>query len=442
MKRGMLLSLLTATVTFGVTVLIILFAKGYWFNPQTGKVIRTGLLAVNSTPASASIYINSKLSDATNATIKLEPGSYHVLIEKDGYQPWQKTIQIVEEIVTPIYALLLPTSPELKPLITTGAINPVLAPDGTVLTYAVPATSSASRVEQAGIWTLSLVNRSPLSLIKEDKPVKIAADTNLVPFSKSLLTWSPTGDQILALIPQKTDPEQTFTQKEVDSWSKSPDLLPQKSSLSAWLLLPHTPAERQLPQESDDLTGLLSAWKNTSEFKISSLLRSYPAELRQEATAAAILKFSPDEKRFLFQTKDGGPASVVWKKYTNVEKKAYGPPDKTFLPNGIEKTNSPEASLPASPKSTRPQTLVAQFDLPAALSYEWLPESENTHLVMVEPAAISIIEADGRNKTTIYTGEIQENFAIPWPDGSKIIILTNLNRAMGTAPNLYTLSLR
>lgn len=449
MRKSIFLSLLTVVGTIGVTVLIILFAKGYWYNPQTGQVIRTGLLAVNSSPTGASIYVDNKLSNATNATIKLQMGTYEVRIEKEGYQSWKKEIRIAEEMVTPIFALLTPSSPELKPLTLSGASHPALSPDGTTIAYTTQEIGAGQRPEQTGIWTLILNGKRPFGIPGGGKPVQVAADTPQRPFSQALLAWSPNQDRLLAIIPETPtnnkkakDQEEVLTQKEIEQWLNNPTNIPQELNVYAWLLLPDTEATRQLPQPVDDLRGLLANWKNSREFTIVNLISLYPEAIRREATSSAWLKISQDEKHLLYPSPDQEGVTLIWKGFTEVEKRAYAKPDQSYPAVGSTNQPGKEATSPASIHQPQSKEVVARYELPAALAYEWLPEKDNNHLVMLEKDGISIIEADGQNKVPIYTGEYQENFLVPWPDGSKLLILTSLNRATGTPANLYTLSLR
>jgi hypothetical protein len=52
-----------------------------------------------------------------------------------------------------------------------------------------------------------------------------------------------------------------------------------------------------------------------------------------------------------------------------------------------------------------------------------------------------MIEYDGSNNTTVYAGPFIGDYAIAWPDGSRLVILTDLNNST-ILPNLYTISLK
>ncbi len=69
----------------------------------------------------------------------------------------------------------------------------------------------------------------------------------------------------------------------------------------------------------------------------------------------------------------------------------------------------------------------------------WFPDSK--HFIFIHDKRIDIFEYDGKNQTTVYAGPFIDNYVFPWPNGSKIVILTNLNNPTIT-PNLYTISLK
>ena len=73
------------------------------------------------------------------------------------------------------------------------------------------------------------------------------------------------------------------------------------------------------------------------------------------------------------------------------------------------------------------------------LPFTWFPDSK--HLVYVNDKKIAIVEDDGSNMTTVYAGPFIDHYVFPWPDGSKIVILTNLGNT-NTSPTLYTISLK
>ncbi|MEI8233014.1 MAG: PEGA domain-containing protein, partial [bacterium] len=172
------------------TFLMIRYAQGY--RPtKTGTIKGTGLLSANSFPTAAEVYINGKLTTATDNTLNLDPSTYDVEIKKDGYHTWSKKLEITAELVTETNAQLFPTSPSLEPLTYTGAIQPIPAPDGTKLAFTV---ASASAVAKNGLYVQDL-SSSPISLNKTAR--QIARTENTYDYTTSTYTWSPNGSEIL-----------------------------------------------------------------------------------------------------------------------------------------------------------------------------------------------------------------------------------------------------
>jgi hypothetical protein len=92
---------------------IIFYATGSRFG-ESWKILQTGGLFVRSVPPGSTVYINSKLNKETgyfdrNILVKsLHPGTYSVLIEKEGYNSWKKEMAVYGNVVTDSRAFMLP----------------------------------------------------------------------------------------------------------------------------------------------------------------------------------------------------------------------------------------------------------------------------------------------------------------------------------------------
>jgi hypothetical protein len=51
------------------------------------------------------------------------------------------------------------------------------------------------------------------------------------------------------------------------------------------------------------------------------------------------------------------------------------------------------------------------------------------------------VEYDNTNRIALYAGPFNKEFVYPWPDGRKLVIVTNLNAAL-SLPNLYTVDVK
>ena len=91
--------ILTGYVLIGVAIIIatiVLLYQAYGFGlNRNGSVIQNGLLFFSSQPAPADIYINGKLSKSkTNTRLVLPSGIYNIKLDKAGYRPWERTIEL------------------------------------------------------------------------------------------------------------------------------------------------------------------------------------------------------------------------------------------------------------------------------------------------------------------------------------------------------------
>jgi hypothetical protein len=110
--------------------------------------------------------------------------------------------------------------------------------------------------------------------------------------------------------------------------------------------------------------------------------------------------------------------------------------------------NAEPQSLTASPSAF--QTLQASSSAQTALNFnvyysslyintlQWFPDSR--HVLFIRDNNIEIMEYDGTNLTTLYSGPFADSFTYPWPDGSRLLILTKFSP--DSPLNLYTIELK
>lgn len=457
--KTLLIFLATLVFILGGTYAMIRYAQGY--RPtKTGTIRGTGLLSANSFPTAAEVYINGKLTTATDNTLNLNPGEYEIEIKKDGYHNWYKKMQITEELVTETNAQLFPTSPSLEPLTYTGATLPVPAPDGTKLAFTV---ASSSAVAKNGLYVQDL-SSSPILINKTAR--QIARTESGYDYTTSTYTWSPNGSEILV------------------SFESGAHILLNANQFNDLSTLKDVTV--RLPQ-------ILSQWELelAREERVQLLL--LPDFMANIATMSATnLYFSPDNKRLLYQaTADTEiPTGLVqelpssstqtetrslktgdWYVYDLKEDKNFlivqaTAPSPTPTPNPKEEPTSPEftpskftllpnfgtpipAELISSPSAfhkLQDNVLItqsiklfnAQYSPIFVDSIQWYPNS--AHLIITTDQGIDIVEYDGTNRVTIYGGPMDKSIVYPWPDGSKII--TRIAFSEGTLPNLYTIKLK
>ncbi len=440
-----------------------------WWS-ATPKATAGANKAGSSAPASsaAEVYINGKLTTATDNTLNLDPGQYQVEIKKDGYHPWNKNITIAAELVTPTNAQLFPTSPSLDPLTYTGAESVIPSGDGDHLAFTV---ASASASAKNGLYIQDLTG-SPISLNKSAR--QIARTDGGYDYTKATYTFSPNASELLVAFPS-----------------------------GAHLLLDVTRFNdiSALKDVTVRLSQILSEW----ELEIARAERTRLIELPDffqslatESGTLANLYFSPDGEKLLYQSLTEqdvptGLAPPLPATSTQPETRHLTPgnwyvydlkEDKNFLlaqssvpspsPSPTPKAKKPIASpLPATATFTPvklmllsdlspipaelvssasafktlqkgvnlPQSIAlfnAQYSPIFVTSVQWYPDS--SHLILTSASDIRVMEYDGTNQNTLYAGPFDSKIVYPWPDGSRLI--TRIQFSPDTIPNLYTIKLK
>ncbi len=383
---------------------MVLYAKGYRFN-LTGKqkLTKTGLLVATSTPNGASVDINHNLTSATDNTIDLLPGKYTVSIHKDGYFPWEKDVYIQKELVTKADALLYPVAPKLESITASGVETPVLDPSRTKIAYRVASQSAIKN----GIYVYDMNARSVLSL--QSATEQIANDT-LQLFSTADISWSPDGTQIVATVSGTLGPSTYLLQANT--------LNSQPRNVTA--ILPTIAAQFEADR----------AEKSTSQtIALKPLLKQIIS------SHFSILSWSPDDTKILYVASKSGDLPLVIKPrllgvdtlYERRDIKEGG----LYVYDIKEDRNTKIIDETPEGCSTDPIT--------CKLPISWFPDSE--HLIFVQNKQIHMVEYDGSNNTTVYAGPFIGESAYAWPDGSRLVILTDLNNPT-ILPNLYTISLK
>jgi hypothetical protein len=422
------------------------YAKGNYRLTQDGFVEESGLLSANSSPTGAQVLIDDKLITATDDTIYLEPGTYQIKIVKDGYAPWEKTISIEKELVAQTNALLFPSAPSLTPLTFTGATNVSPSPNGQKIIYY---TDSASTKSKNGLYVLELGGNF-LPLQKNSQ--HLAEDILGWNLEEADFVWSPDSSQVMVT---------ANGHRVLLSVDK-------KQNLAA------------LADVGIRKKQILSQWEEEMYLIERQFLIKFPEEIIQYATTSAQNAYiSPDKKKLLYTAQADYtlpddiippiPATNTQPEerdlqvngiyvYDSEEDKNFrvgtetnsedlmANPQKQLLATDL--ANMTPLNLGASPSAftrlqatTSAQTAKIFQDYRVSLytnSLQWLPDSN--HLISSSADTIKIMEYDSTNNTTIYSGQFAEDFTYPWPDGSKLMILTAFSP--NSPLNLYAVELK
>lgn len=383
----------TLAVVFGITLILmgtvvaILFARGYNFDISKKELSSTGILVATSDPDGAMVSIAS-LRAATNSTMNMSPGIYKVKIQKDGFTPWEKSVEIKKEEVVKTNVFLFPALSDLRPLTFTGAKNPIISTDNTKIAYGVASASSQLSLNQNGIWIIDM------GRIFVPSPIFSAADFRQIyrnpaaaglSLSDTKFTWSPDNKQILAgnyLL-------------DADRLNDSPTFIASPS-------------------------GIIAEWKILLDARKTAQNSKLPVNIKQIlASNSGELFFSPDETKVLYTATTSATLPIV---ITN------------YLPG-----KNPTAEIR---KLTVGNTYV--YDLKEDKNYlvensRWFPSSR--HLISTADNQISIMEYDGTNKAVVFNGAFKKDAVFAWPNWSKLVILTTLGSTTGSE-NLYTVNFR
>ncbi len=99
-----------------LSVVVSLIAQGWGFDFNTLKIIKTGGIYIKTSVTEAKVYVNDKYYKSTGGLLNhtilisgLAPKQYGIFIYKDGYFPWNKTVEVKNGLVTELsHIILLP----------------------------------------------------------------------------------------------------------------------------------------------------------------------------------------------------------------------------------------------------------------------------------------------------------------------------------------------
>lgn len=442
------------TFVVGGTLIAIKFGNGY--RPDSASFIRgTGLLSANSFPPGAQVFIDNKLTTATDDTLNLSPGEYQVSIQKDGYITWQKKLNIEQELVTQTNATLFPSVVSLTPITQTGVTNVSPSPDGTKLAYIV---GNSSTPAENGLYVYHLnggaltfrgrstqLTRSIPGLLLEDASILWSPDSSqiLLTFAKSgnnLLLDASRFNELTSLRDVTAGLKLVFQNWEKELYLQENEkllLLPEEMQLIA------TTSAKNMYFSPDEKKMLYTATKKTTIPE--NLLPKIPAsnsqpEERQLEPDGIYVYDLKEDKNFRLD-KEENPAELE-----GMVK------DKAQLVTAIEKTqilldsaleSSPSAYLKLQSDPNTEQIIEAfklQYSSLNLNGYQWFPTS--SHLIINKSTGIEVVEYDGTNRASLYSGPRDAHFVYPWPDGSKLLISTNLGSDQSVPMNLYAITIK
>lgn len=403
----------TLTLLLVITSLSVLYSEGWrvqfpFFaderntndnnNSNPSIIIKTGMLAVRSIPDGAKVYVDDKLITATNDTISsLNPKGYKLRVQKEGFETWEKDINVYPELVTDITAVLVSQTPKLEPLTNNEVKAFALASDYNDIVYLSPV------IKDPGIWNLPLTG-GPLSILRNSSRPLVKNTPTFAPSSGSNLWWSPDRKEILVELNPKG-----YLLYKLDNTFFNPNL-----NGSAIIPTQLTEKETTIKRWNEDFITNFQTPKLESIFSDLEM-----PELIKNNIETGKITWSPDESKFILEVPNAENPELV----------------DLIVFNSDETLPADEKRLNTTLRGINPQNI----------KYSWY--SDSYHLILVRNVegresdyTISLIRIDGSNQTPIYTGYLASDQAYTSPYGDKIIVLTSLKE--GSAPNLYGIAIR
>lgn len=139
LRKFAVLSVMAIAVSIGAVILAAL-TLGYSFTTEDGgRIQRGGIMQLDSKPAGATVTINgTQFGSRTPTKLTSQAGDYTVLMERDGYLPWEKTIPINTGSISWVtYPRLIPEKREPEPVVSYPSTVASALPSGSSRYYAV-----------------------------------------------------------------------------------------------------------------------------------------------------------------------------------------------------------------------------------------------------------------------------------------------------------------
>lgn len=379
-----------------VTILVVLYGKGYRFGLGEGKIEfnGTGLLVAKSIPDGAQVFVDGKLRTATDNTINIAQGEYEVKITKEGYFEWSKRVKIQTEVVTKADALLIPTAPKLESITDIGATKPIIDPTLTKIAFVVSSQSATRN----GIYVFDMRSNPLLTLQSSSTQI---VDDSLDTFSEADISWSPDGKDLIATI--------------------------SAGRLAPVTYLLDTDRANNPPNDiTESLSSVNATWTKIKASKEKAVFDSLPRGVRAVVKSHfEIISYSPDQNKILYKASRSGELPVIIK------------PRLIGVNSTTENRNLESGSYYVYDIKEDHNYKINSDNFKGA--YSWFTDSK--HLIYVKNNELHLIEYDGLNDTVVYAGPFIQNYVFPWPDATRIVVLTNLGN-LNITPNLYTISLK
>jgi Tol biopolymer transport system component len=246
------------------------------------------------------------------------------------------------------------------------------------------------------------------------------ADDTVDKFSEARLSWSPDSKQIIASVSAVPAAPNTNPGTTESSGEAAP--------VPATYYLLKTDGLNDAPQDiTATISETIDLWNTQLADREKSRLKSLKPKVADFSKKYfKVISWSPDDKKILYQASESAEMPVFLKPRRIGNNLLY------------ERRDLKKGAIYVYDTTEDINTRVVDT-IETEPTFTWFPDSE--HLIYVHDKKIQLVDTDGANLTTIYAGPFLGNFVFPWPDGSKLVILTNLGN-ISASPTLYTIGLK
>jgi len=384
---------------FAILLWIISYTRGYRLDLGKKTLSSTGILSLTSYPKTAQVYLDGKLKGVTDLNLTLSPNHYQVEIKKDGYTSWSKKIVLKGELVVSLEAVLFPLNPSLSPLTNSGLVKAIPIDDTEKILVFVQKPDLEDLDKKNGLYLFEAGKRT-FSFFPALKPILL--EKNLAEkydFSSTQVIFSPDYKQAIIEFNNQTSSQAFLLSLEEENTF---------------------PFDVSLSKDS-----LITAWEKEKKLIKMKILETYPKDIVKIASESFnLIAFSPSETKLLYQVKTNLTLPII-----------LDPPfmgSNQSLETRVLKKNSLYVYDKKEDKNY--QLPIFNYQL-----IQWYFDSK--HLLINEGKKISVVDYDGTNQQTFYSGPYESDFFYITSDG-KLIILVNLNPDANQWPDLYLVGIR
>ena len=205
-------------------VVLVLIVSGYWINSDF-KVERQGMLQISSIPTGADIQIdgNSAWLQRTNTSKVLPSGEHTIMLTKEGYDTWSKTVTIKEGL---LYRVHYP-----RLFLKNRIPEELLSIEGITATFISPDSNSIVLANKTTKWRIINLREekptsSPLDISKVFSSVSLAKDAKEGLFTGKILNanWDLDASHILFQVQIDKDDTSEWILLDVKNPEKSLNL--------------------------------------------------------------------------------------------------------------------------------------------------------------------------------------------------------------------------